>query len=887
MIFYTYISLNIGLKFPLDFTLLLQLRNTMAKGTGKKKGKGKMPFKLRIRCEKQTEASRSTKTSSNSKTTNWRHKMKATNPERYKEILQQAKNYNKLERLEMSLAETTLRKRKITEEERKKAEKYMEKKKKYNMKTAKRMAKHRAKKKAEEQKRGNRLTRSEQIKREQHLKADAKRQRDRRAAMTTEEKEQVLAKRRVQYHEQKVATRQKLQEIAELRKKEEELKERERQVNEMQQKLRLREEELEALASYNGEDTRRPAARRKSLQRARSSLPKDPAQYVSTCLDLYSKASPRKKAIFDKHGVGLHNPGVPDRLCESIAQEMAKSKKSRKKEDVTRRRNFAGLVSIMKKYRRQGQAAKMLHIGRQAIKSAKFVKKGQHGNKTAKSVVSSVVQFYEENAVYLPDKKYISKKTMKKTGFLQHPVSTLFSSFKEKHPNIKIGLKKFYKLRPDHIKLQGAIKFRGCLCEYCTNIELKATAVNKVGNSYGLPSFFHGVYGVSRVTMCPKDGRKYYRRSCIERKCESCGVQNLRSHVAKLTDVHGTKSMTYKKWERTTCQEGGKVISKQVIQTKTTSLAECIDEMIEESTRLSAHLHNASWQSHQFSDLTKDVPDGSAVMVLDFAENFVCQYQDEIQSAHWYHSTATIHPVYCYYNCPEPNCGDTVHESLVYITSDKQHDYHAVHEFMSGSISHLKGRIPNLNTVIRFSDQCAAQYKSRGPFLDISNAEEEYGLYVQHHYFGSRHGKGPSDGETAVVKRMASSAIAAGRAEINNAKDLYDFCTRDMTRDSNEGSCQHFRRKFFFIEEVNRDRGHNNVALRTIKGTRLLHSIRGHMEGRMYTRNLSCFCNGCTNMGICQNKEYVDPWMTEVLFKLPASTSGEYLTVQPAHCLHN
>ncbi len=100
-----------------------------------------------------------------------------------------------------------------------------------------------------------------------------------------------------------------------------------------------------------------------------------------------------------------------------------------------------------------------------------------------------------------------------------------------------------------------------------------------------------------------------------------------------------------------------------------------------------------------------------------------------------------------------------MHESLVFITSDKQHDYHAVREFMSGSVSHLKGRIPDLNTVISFSDQYAAQYKRRGPFLDIANAEEEYGLYVQHHYFGSRHGKGPSDGETAVVKRMASSAI--------------------------------------------------------------------------------------------------------------------------------
>ena len=37
------------------------------------------------------------------------------------------------------------------------------------------------------------------------------------------------------------------------------------------------------------------------------------------------------------------------------------------------------------------------------------------------------------------------------------------------------------------------------------------------------------------------------------------------------------------------------------------------------------------------------------VMVMYFAEN--CQYQDEVQWAHWNHNQVTIHPISTYYTC--------------------------------------------------------------------------------------------------------------------------------------------------------------------------------------------------------------------------------------------
>ena len=45
----------------------------------------------------------------------------------------------------------------------------------------------------------------------------------------------------------------------------------------------------------------------------------------------------------------------------------------------------------------------------------------------------------------------------------------------------------------------------------------------------------------------------------------------------------------------------------------------------------------ADWQYQQFQLWRQNIPQGRVIMVVDFAENFTCTYQDEIQAAHWHH----------------------------------------------------------------------------------------------------------------------------------------------------------------------------------------------------------------------------------------------------------
>ena len=94
-----------------------------------------------------------------------------------------------------------------------------------------------------------------------------------------------------------------------------------------------------------------------------------------------------------------------------------------------------------------------------------------------------------------------------------------------------------------------------------------------------------------------------------------------------------------------------------------------------------------------------------------------------------------------------PSCDATTTELLVFISADQRHDHHAVQAFVGMAVDHLKNeRGLCIDHIIQWTDGCGAQYKSKGPFVDISCALQDLHCTLERNFFGSRHGKGPSDG---------------------------------------------------------------------------------------------------------------------------------------------
>jgi len=76
-------------------------------------------------------------------------------------------------------------------------------------------------------------------------------------------------------------------------------------------------------------------------------------------------------------------------------------------------------------------------------------------------------------------------------------------------------------------------------------------------------------------------------------------------------------------------------------------------------------------------------------MVQDFGEAWKTAYANEIKSAHFGKAQITLHLVACFYRLGD----EVVHDSLVFLSDNTQHDHHAVKTFTCLSLEALKKKI--------------------------------------------------------------------------------------------------------------------------------------------------------------------------------------------------
>ncbi|KAJ8023613.1 hypothetical protein HOLleu_36102 [Holothuria leucospilota] len=163
---------------------------------------------------------------------------------------------------------------------------------------------------------------------------------------------------------------------------------------------------------------------------------------------------------------------------------------------------------------------------------------------------------------------------------------------------------------------------------------------------------------------------------------------------------------------------------------------------------------------------------------------------------------------------------------------------------------------------VHLSDGSPTLYKCRVNFVDASHGQDDFGFRVDKHYFGSRHGKGPCDGEVGVVKRCALNSVKTRKAIIGYARDLYDFCCQGLSLPKVDGDHVHQKRCFMYVSsgEVDRSRSGRTDGIKTVKNTRMLHSFQGAQPFKIVVKE-SCFCCVCIDTepghtGICENQRF-------------------------------
>ncbi|ESO97658.1 hypothetical protein LOTGIDRAFT_152749 [Lottia gigantea] len=379
------------------------------------------------------------------------------------------------------------------------------------------------------------------------------------------------------------------------------------------------------------------AAKRQALCRVKSSFPKKSSvRYAVVVANLIKTASPKKVAALKEHGVEVKQQDQDILAC--VRKSLKTVKRSTKRQFVS---NIASILD--QKHGLKKKASKCLGISWNFLmKYSKLKKKNadvdqrkKRSDATPASTIDAIHDHYErpDMSTILPNRKSIAQGQPKHV--LQRSVEATFKSFTNDNPSLKISESTFNKLRPKHILLQSKSKFYQCLCEPCTNIDLKLKVLNhEVYQCQSTSCSIRDRYHATDLTLCPKDQNPHAKLECIDRKCEICDVDLLDHYLQPLLNVSGDKDVSWEYWGQATYGNEGK--KRVALLRSSGTVKQLVDQLKEELISLSTHLFIARWQQNVFYTITKNPPTNSIVMVMDFAENYLCVMQNEAQSAHWY-----------------------------------------------------------------------------------------------------------------------------------------------------------------------------------------------------------------------------------------------------------
>lgn len=234
---------------------------------------------------------------------------------------------------------------------------------------------------------------------------------------------------------------------------------------------------------------------------------------------------------------------------------------------------------------------------------------------------------------------------------------------------------------------------------------------------------------------------RHHLRNCMIHQCDQCpGTEALCSYVMSLftnADIDDEELFMFKQWYHS--DHGINIV------TRCETVACFVDELCRQMEILTTHDFIAKAQSAYLSTCKSNLTEETAIVLLDFAENYSFIVQDAIQGHHWNNSQATLHPFTIYH------LKDSTIQCLsICVVSDcMQHDAITVHAFIKVLLSYIKELYPTITTVKYFSDGVASQYKNFKNFSNLLHHLEDFTLRAEWHFLQ------PAMGSRLVMELVA------------------------------------------------------------------------------------------------------------------------------------
>ena len=99
-----------------------------------------------------------------------------------------------------------------------------------------------------------------------------------------------------------------------------------------------------------------------------------------------------------------------------------------------------------------------------------------------------------------------------------------------------------------------------------------------------------------------------------------------------------------KLWETKTVRKEGAVQSFMDWKFERCNYEQLVDLLMKHLGSMAEHNFMASWNYVQYKEARKNITVGDVIFVHDFAQNYPCQHQHEVQGLHWRHQQVTLMP---------------------------------------------------------------------------------------------------------------------------------------------------------------------------------------------------------------------------------------------------
>lgn len=168
---------------------------------------------------------------------------------------------------------------------------------------------------------------------------------------------------------------------------------------------------------------------------------------------------------------------------------------------------------------------------------------------------------------------------------------------------------------------------------------------------------------------------------------------------------------------------------------------------------------------------------------MDFAEIYLCQSCDEVQSAYWSSTMVSLHPVVVDFKdmrMASCNTKASFTRQIIFPTIQPPFFFSILKKFLP----ELPPSVSPLKCIHYWTDSATSQYWNKTIFSLIANHKSEFGFPAVWNYFEAGHGKGPCDGVGGSAKRMVDKVVKTGKVKIQDVVNFYDWARKNENNSS-------------------------------------------------------------------------------------------------------